>query len=123
MKESVVSKRNPFRKVVCGYDPTQVDSYLFELENKIRAYAANESRISTALINAEDAAQEIKNKAETEAFKLLSEAKTSSANAESRANDIVLKAKKEAAEKLNETSKKISRGQPTGKSLTDNFRS
>ncbi len=56
-----------FKRVRKGYDPKEVDAYIYKLQETIHNYQLNERTINQAIIQAEKAAQNIIAEAESKA--------------------------------------------------------
>ena len=65
-----------FSYIKKGYSPEEVDSYIEQLEEIIRAYKHKEKAINNAIVSAQVAADNIIAEAEKKASKILDEAET-----------------------------------------------
>lgn len=80
-----------FKKVRKGYDPKEVDEYIYKLQETIHNYQMNEQTINQAIIQAEKAAQNIIAEATFKASQLEEDAKGQLASLEKQLKQIRMK--------------------------------
>lgn len=89
-----------FRIIRKGYEPLEVTRYIENIEKQLTDFKGKEEFINKAMVSAEMAASEIKNKAENESSALISDAKEQAAK-------IIENANKEAEKLLSKTENQI----------------
>lgn len=80
-----------FNLVRKGYDPEEVDAYIYKLQEAIHNYQINEKAINQAIIQAEKAAQNIIAEAEAKAKRLEEDATIQLESLEKRLKQIRMK--------------------------------